>query len=127
MTAGLAAARALLASGAASWPRGCAFLVRMELEEWVRRYSATLDINLAQASMRSQLLCLDKTVTRDQSSRAAYAWHRLSEACHQHAYELAPTVGELHFLLEEVESLLASDSPDIGSSLLAGVRSARRL
>jgi len=110
VSAGLSAARALLSNGTRSWPRGCAFLVRMELEEWVRSHSVTLDENLANASMRSQLMCLGQTVQEDQAVRATYSWHRLSEACHQHAYELAPTVGELRFLLDEVQSLIESGS-----------------
>ncbi len=110
MTAGLITARALLSNGSRSWPRGCAFLVRMELEEWVRSHSVTLDENLAKASMRSQLMCLCQTAQKDQAVRATYCWHRLSEACHQHAYELAPTVGELRFLLDEVQSLIESGS-----------------
>ena len=110
MSAGLVAARALLSNGVRSWPRGCAFLVRMELEEWVRSHSVTLDENLGNASMRSQLMCLGQTVPKDRAVRATYCWHRLSEACHQHAYELAPTVGELRLLLDEVQSLTESGS-----------------
>jgi hypothetical protein len=108
VSVGLVAARALLSNGARSWPRGCAFLIRMELEEWVRSHSVMLDENLASASMRSQLMCLGQTVPEDQAVRATSCWHQLSEACHQHAYELAPTVGELSFLLDEVQSLIGS-------------------
>jgi hypothetical protein len=121
VSAGLSAARSLLSNGTRSWPRGCAFLVRMELEEWVRSHSVTLDKNLANASMRSQLLCLGQTVQEDQAVRATYSWHRLSEACHQHAYELAPTVGELRFLLDEVESLIECGSKVSDSIIVSTV------
>ena len=107
MTTGLDAARALLTHGVAGWPQGCALLLRMELEAWIRDRSHTLDVALPQATMRSQLLCLPLTVTEDAARRASSAWHRLSEACHQHAYELAPTVVELQSLLDEVTGLLA--------------------
>jgi hypothetical protein len=110
VSAGLSAARELLSSGTRSWPRGCAFLVRMELEEWVRSHSVALDEDLANASMRSQLMCLGQTVPKEHAVRATYAWHRLSEACHHHAYELAPTVGELRLLLDEIQSLTESGS-----------------
>jgi hypothetical protein len=93
----------------------------MELEEWVRSHSVTLDKNLANASMRSQQLCLGQTVQEDQAVRATYSWHRLSEACHQHAYELAPTVGELRFLLDEVESLIECGSKVSDSIIVSTV------
>lgn len=108
VSAALIAARALLGSEITNWPRGCAFLVRMELEEWVRSHSVTLDQDLANASMRSQLMCLGQTVQDDLATRASYSWHRLSEACHQHAYQLAPTVAELRLLLDEVQSIVES-------------------
>jgi hypothetical protein len=115
VSAGLIAAAALLSQGTGSWPRGCAFLVRMELEEWVRGHSAKLDGNLSNANMRSQLMCLSQTVPKHEAVRAASAWYLLSAACHQHAYELAPTVGELRRLLNEVQSLTESRTPDVVS------------
>ncbi|WP_052462175.1 hypothetical protein [Nigerium massiliense] len=109
MSDGIETARLILADGVRGWPRGCAFVLRMELEGWVREQSQRLDKRLPDATMRSQLLCLSQTVSLETAGRATYAWHRLSEACHQHAYDLAPTGTELNALLAEVESLIAAD------------------
>lgn len=60
------------------------------------------------ASSRSKLTCLEALYRAEDSalaSRAQYAWSRLSEACHQHAYELAPTHVEVQHLVELVGRL----------------------
>jgi hypothetical protein len=44
------------------------------------------------------------------AERAAYAWIRLSRACHQHAYELPPTAAELAAWIEIVDQFVASAS-----------------
>ena len=88
------------------WPRGCALLGRMALEEWVRGHSALLDGPLVHASMRSQLLCIAVQVGRAQAARANYLWSALSAACHHHAYELSPTKQEVAVLIREVRDLV---------------------
>ena len=56
------------------------------------------------ASRHSQLLCLG-TYLREPplAARVAHAWSALSNACHYHSYELAPTEGELVGWIEVVE------------------------
>ncbi len=44
-----------------------------------------------------------KTATLVQ--KAEYAWNRLSDACHQHAYQLTPTYSEVRHLVGLVEEL----------------------
>jgi hypothetical protein len=51
--------------------------------------------------MRSRLTCL-YVLDQERSSDAEFAWHRLSGACHQHAFELAPNASEVRALLEQV-------------------------
>ena len=41
----------------------------------------------------------------------AYVWAALSEACHYHAYELAPTAAELAGWFQSVEELLTRITP----------------
>ena len=44
----------------------------------------------------------------DLAKRVSYAWASLSRACDQHAYQLAPTAGELVSCIETVEQLVAA-------------------
>jgi len=53
----------------------------------------------------AKLLCLRQWVQPDLAGRAAYTWSALSQACHQHAYELAPTSWELSGWIETVDEL----------------------
>ena len=47
-------------------------------------------------SMRAQLVCLPTYLTTDGlAGRVAYTWSGLSNACHHHVYELAPSATEL--------------------------------
>lgn len=61
------------------------------------------------ASERARLTMLEGAYADDRglASQAQYAWHRLSEACHQHAFELSPTHGETRDLIEIVAVLQA--------------------
>ncbi len=61
---------------------------------------------MTHCSMRSQLIGLSDVVDHAAAARASFVWAALSGACHYHPYELAPTVGELHHWLDEVDALL---------------------
>lgn len=90
------------------WPRTAALLARQALELalhelWgVRPQTA----GLAEATMRSQLLCLTAYLGDDVAARAAYLAAALSRACHYHCYELAPTAAELDRWLTETADLI---------------------
>jgi hypothetical protein len=109
----LAEARRLIAhpnaATAGVWPRTAALLARQALELalkglWgVRPETA----GLADASMRSQLLCLTAYLGEGVAARAAYLFAALSRACHYHCYELAPTAAELDRWLTETADLVA--------------------
>ena len=94
----------------ALWPRAAAILARQALEAAIRElwtsrpgYEA-----LAKCSMRSQLVSLIDIVDPQTAARASFVWAALSEACHYHPYELAPTSGELRHWIDEVEEILAA-------------------
>lgn len=78
------------------WPRVAALLARQALEASVLGLWNRQDLGLQGCSMPAQLICL-RTYLGDAelASRAGHAWSALSRACHHHAYELAPTAGEL--------------------------------
>jgi hypothetical protein len=108
----LAAARALMqrpdAPIAGIWPRAAAFLARQAIEAamaeiWASKRQAA---ELSGSSMRSQLLCLTAYLDRGTASRAAYLLAALSQACHYHPYELAPTAAELVGWLDETAQIV---------------------
>ncbi|HEX5494546.1 MAG TPA: hypothetical protein VFX70_08255 [Mycobacteriales bacterium] len=58
--------------------------------------------DLDKATVRSRLIVLRALVgdaEADTAEAAEAAWAGLSRACHQHAYELAPTTGEVSHLV----------------------------
>lgn len=92
--------------------RRAAWLTRSALEETIETLLAAKHMETGTStSARAKLSCLE-AVYRDSephtASRAQYAWSRLSEACHQHAYELSPTYSEVKHLIEIVRGLTAS-------------------
>ena len=56
--------------------------------------------------MRSQLACLPTYLDGATAHQIAYVWAALSEACHYHAYELAPTAAELTGWIDAVDQLI---------------------
>ncbi len=79
-----------------SWPRTAARLIRLALERAVTAYWAEKRPDVPdRGAWRSRLLLLESYFGRS-AARSIYAlWCRLSDACHPHAYELAPTATEL--------------------------------
>jgi hypothetical protein len=96
------------------WPRASGLLARQALEialdDYWRRHAPGLEL----CSMRAQLLCLPSYLHGDGADgvaeRTAYAWIRLSRACHQHVYELPPTAAELAAWIDNVDQFVASAS-----------------
>lgn len=77
------------------WPRTCALLIRLALEAALDGYWKRVAPSAADCSMRAQLLLLPQFADADTVRLAREAWLGLSRAAHHHAYELAPTAGEL--------------------------------
>jgi hypothetical protein len=110
----LAAARAVLrdpspvASG--GWPRMVALLTRQALEQALSEFWAAEPgtAGLCRCTRRTQFACLPFYLTPSRAREAEYVWAALSEACHYHAYELAPTAGELTSWLDAAAGLIES-------------------
>ena len=86
------------------WPRAAALLSRQALEMAVDDYWSSHRIPLEPCPTRQQLVCLREYLGDDDlAGRLHHAWNALSQACHQHPYELAPTVGELKDWIRVVE------------------------
>jgi len=47
----------------------------------------------------------------DLAARAGLAWSALRRACHHHAYDLAPTAGELRGWITVVDELMRRTQP----------------
>ena len=111
----LQTARGLLERGESGtsglWARASALLGRQALERLLADLWRLQAPGTEEASMRAQLICLPRYLEPRLAGRVAYAWGALSSACHQHAYELAPTVPELRGWLAVVEELGAEDDP----------------
>lgn len=86
-------------------PRAAALLVRCALEDIARERCAALGHQLDSASMRSTLVCLAVLDHNGRGYRASVAWAWLSRACHQHAYELSPTVAEVRHWWSTVRAM----------------------
>lgn len=108
----LASARAVLDRTLAVPPaqatRTAALLGRIALEHIVTDDCTRLGL-VTRPTMRSKLICVRVLLDVERGQLAGFAWAGLSNACHHHAYELAPTAGEVAHLLDMVDRL--QDSP----------------
>ncbi|MGW0040036.1 hypothetical protein [Gordonia sp. NPDC003376] len=82
--------------------RLAAMMGRQALEQYVRARCAELNVDYDGRSMRTRLLILRSLDDVDNADRLASLWSQLSACCHQHAYELSPTVTEVRALCEGV-------------------------
>jgi hypothetical protein len=109
----LAMARAQLEQDDANSSRRACWIARSAMEEQLDSLLAARGVDVGpRASTRSKLSCLEAAYDdhRGLPAKAQYVWSRLSEACHQHAYQLSPTHAEAAHLLALVESLDATDT-----------------
>ena len=94
-------------STAGLWPRASALLARQALEAVLADLWNVRAPGLERCPMRAQLLCVEACLPKrgDLAARVRYAWAGLSRACHQHPYELPPTLSELTAWVAVVEDL----------------------
>ncbi|KAA1419201.1 hypothetical protein F0U44_12175 [Nocardioides humilatus] len=102
-------ARATLSSSHTDRNRMACWLARTALEAAVDDLLAARDLDAGRANMRSRLTCLQAAYEgTDVPARVEYAWSRLSEACHQHAYKLSPTFAETAHLIATVDAMIGA-------------------
>ena len=93
------------------WPRASALLARQALEAALDRYWAARGVPLDACPTLPQLVCLSRYLDdAELAGQVRHAWNALSDACHHHAYELAPTVEELAALLDAVEGFVTMEA-----------------
>ncbi|HEY1135453.1 MAG TPA: hypothetical protein VGE77_12840 [Nocardioides sp.] len=110
MTALIDQAAALLDGGGAHATTRACWLARAALEDAVGDLLVAADLDVGDASGTARLTCLQVAYEEhpDLAARAEYAWSRLSEACHHHAFALAPTHGEAQHLVGLVRQFVAA-------------------
>jgi hypothetical protein len=90
-----------------TWPRACAWLIRLALETELAVFWSTACPAVGQVqSRRAQLLLLPRYSSRDLARHANHAWSALSRGGHHHSYELALTATELRHLRDEVAAVI---------------------
>lgn len=104
----------VLGSTSPSRHRIACWLARSALEQVVRDLLAARGRQTGGATMASLLTCLEVAYESDPlvADRAEFAWARLSNACHQHAFELSPAASEVANLVKLVTQLAAVASAD---------------
>jgi hypothetical protein len=81
---------------AGSWSLTATLLIRLALEDLVDVVWARRAPGMERTSMRAQLICLPEYLRHgDLALRVAVTWGALSNACHQHPYQLAPAAEEV--------------------------------
>jgi hypothetical protein len=109
----LEAAREVLSGTAApdlgERSRVAAFLARQALERrLIEFWNANPETaGLGKSTGRSQLTCLPRYLDEALAHEVSYAWAALSNACHYHSYDLAPTATELANLIDIVARFLS--------------------
>jgi hypothetical protein len=82
-------------------------LLRQALEEALDGFWASKVPGMEEVSTRAQLVSLPFYLSdRALAGTVALAWHRLSAACHHHAYDLPPPLTELRDLAGTVKRLV---------------------
>ncbi len=87
------------------WPRAAALLARQALESAVHDYWSARAPGTERCSLRAQLGCLGRYAGEALGEQARFLHGVLSEACHYHAYELAPSAAELAAWIEGVDQV----------------------
>lgn len=109
----LAASRQLLtqviAGARGTWPRACAWLIRLALESELTRFWLSSCPPAADCrSHRAKFLLLPRYAEPSLARRAHQAWATLSHAGHHHAYELGLTAAELRRLLDDTTEIITA-------------------
>lgn len=102
--------------------RAAAVLARQALEDVVVDLCRSSGADLRATNMRTRLVCLRVLVGETVADLAGSAWSSLSQVCHHHAFQLAPTAGEVGYLIALVEKLISdTGGPNTGHGETASV------
>lgn len=119
----LARAEALLATPEATTvgnsARLAAFLARQAVEDLIDARCAKLcgvdtvsGVNTVKGSAKARLAVLKSLDPTPAGTALIGAWHQLSSFCHQHAYQLSPTVPEVREQCLAVRRVCLGEAPE---------------
>jgi hypothetical protein len=86
--------------------RSAAVLARQALEQNVDARVARLAPGIGRASMKSRLVILQRLGDERIGQLARTAWDGLTQACHQHSYEIQPSTLEVRQLIGMVARVI---------------------
>ncbi len=117
----LARAHALLAApehaAVGTSARLAAFLARQAVEDLIDARCALLcGVDDVEASTKAKLAILKSLDTTPAGAVLTGAWHQLTGFCHQHAYQLSPTVAEVREQCRVVQKDCLITDPAVGSA-----------
>ena len=100
--------RTVVPGASGTWPRACAWLLRLELEAALDGFWGRVrpEIATATRAQRPKLLMLSAYTGPEVARRVSYVWGALSRAGHHHHYELGITAAELLRLRDELVVLV---------------------
>lgn len=93
--------------GSGNSARLAAFVARQAIEALVDERLKAVGAECSAASMRSRLAILKSLDDQERTAQIEFVWNQRSACCHHHAFELAPTVGEVRTLCGNVLTLSA--------------------
>jgi hypothetical protein len=105
---------------AGRWPGAVTVLLRRALERALAQLWRAKAPSLEQADYRAQFLLLPRYIEREIAATASHTWSELSAACHQRAYDLPPTAGELARWFGATEALVREVARVTGASSSKG-------
>lgn len=101
-------ASAVLEESTPNSNRAACWIARAALENAIDDLLEMKGRSAPGATMRSKLTLLQVAFGREDElpARAEYVWSRLSQTCHHHAFELAPTAIEVRHLIQLARTLV---------------------
>ncbi|OBG34928.1 hypothetical protein [Mycolicibacter heraklionensis] len=101
--------------------RLAAFLARQAVEELIDTRCATLcDFPVVVGTTKAKLAVIKSLDTTPAGGTLIDAWHQLTGFCHQHAYQLAPTVEEVRVQCAAVQGACLSGATESSGTGCAG-------
>ena len=91
--------------------RAAALLARQALEQALGAFWERRAKDVQRCRVRTQIQCLAAWLDPEPVAAAATAWDRLSEACHHHPYDVAPSPAELRAWIASVRSFCDTALP----------------
>lgn len=91
--------------------RLAAVLTRQAAEELIDARCAELcNVRAVNGSWRAKMAVLKSLDEKHAANALVDSWHQLTAFCHQHAFELTPTVGEVRAQCEALRAYLSTTS-----------------